>query len=268
MDESFDPLKCNEDLLSSPGCHMDYGKILKSHNTLDPTFMKSLFFPHFDCNCHQSPLPRWHARLTGGGGGPEVSGSISGRSRSVSPGVQPLPKHQLARWTCWHRHESWEPPAEKCPPQEVSHTYRWCLTCAGERRTLRDTTGAFVFVMHCATLMNWLCAGKYPQQLWILFCIHWCKWLKLLPHTSRANLSSTSCSPKRHPPVTSLFNHHQYQADVRHSLVRHYWLNQSVIRIVACKFPLTYNATNSFSCAYDHCFLCLQIISSPHIWQQ
>lgn len=28
MDESFDPLKCNEDLPSSPGCHMDYGKIL------------------------------------------------------------------------------------------------------------------------------------------------------------------------------------------------------------------------------------------------
>lgn len=27
MDESFDPLKCNEDLSSSPGCHMDYGKI-------------------------------------------------------------------------------------------------------------------------------------------------------------------------------------------------------------------------------------------------
>lgn len=26
MDESFDPLKCNEDLPSSPGCHMDYGK--------------------------------------------------------------------------------------------------------------------------------------------------------------------------------------------------------------------------------------------------
>lgn len=27
MDESFDPLKCNEDLSSSPGCHMDYGKV-------------------------------------------------------------------------------------------------------------------------------------------------------------------------------------------------------------------------------------------------
>lgn len=26
MDESFDPLKCNEDLPSSPGCHMEYGK--------------------------------------------------------------------------------------------------------------------------------------------------------------------------------------------------------------------------------------------------
>lgn len=33
MDESFDPLKCNEDLPSSPGCHMDYGKVLKSNNT-------------------------------------------------------------------------------------------------------------------------------------------------------------------------------------------------------------------------------------------
>lgn len=28
MDESFDPLKCTEDLPSSPGCNMDYGKIL------------------------------------------------------------------------------------------------------------------------------------------------------------------------------------------------------------------------------------------------
>ena len=28
MDETFDPLKCNEDLPSSPGCHMDYGNIL------------------------------------------------------------------------------------------------------------------------------------------------------------------------------------------------------------------------------------------------
>lgn len=29
MDESFDLLKCNEDLSSSPGCHMEYGKIPK-----------------------------------------------------------------------------------------------------------------------------------------------------------------------------------------------------------------------------------------------
>lgn len=27
MDETYDPLKCNEDLPSSPGCHMDYGKL-------------------------------------------------------------------------------------------------------------------------------------------------------------------------------------------------------------------------------------------------
>lgn len=26
MDEAFDPLKCNEELPSSPGCTMDFGK--------------------------------------------------------------------------------------------------------------------------------------------------------------------------------------------------------------------------------------------------
>lgn len=204
MDESFDPLKCNEDLPSSPGCHMDYGKILKSNNISHPTFMKSLFFPHFDCNCHQSPLPRWHARLTGGGGRPEVPGTISGHSRSVSPGVQLLPKHQLARWTCWHRHESWEPPAEKCPPQEV-YTCQWRLTCAGERRNYVTQQGPLCsscIVQHWWTGCT-LCTVKYPQQLRILFGIHWCKWLKWLPHASHANLISTSCSPKRHPPVIS-----------------------------------------------------------------
>lgn len=30
MDESFDPLKCTEDLPSSPSCHMDYGKITQA----------------------------------------------------------------------------------------------------------------------------------------------------------------------------------------------------------------------------------------------
>lgn len=128
-----------------------------------------------------------------------------------------------------------------------------------------------VFVQHWWTGCT-VCGVKYPQQLRILFCIQLCKWLKWLPHASHANLISTSCSPKRHPHVISLFNHHQYQADVWHSFVRHYWLNQSVIKIVACKFKIklnTYYATNSFSCDHsDHCFLCRQIISSPHIWQQ
>lgn len=32
MDESFDPLKCNEDLPSSPGCHMEYGEMLKQQD--------------------------------------------------------------------------------------------------------------------------------------------------------------------------------------------------------------------------------------------
>lgn len=34
MDESFDPLKCHEDLPSSPGCHMEYGKMPNYHNTI------------------------------------------------------------------------------------------------------------------------------------------------------------------------------------------------------------------------------------------
>lgn len=32
MEDSFDPLKCHEDLPSSPGCHMDYGT-KKNHIT-------------------------------------------------------------------------------------------------------------------------------------------------------------------------------------------------------------------------------------------
>lgn len=122
MDESFDPLKCNEDLPSSPGCHMDYGKILETNKT--SFFLFSFFLTAWWITSHR-PSFRWHARLTGGGGGPEVAGSVSGGSRSVSPGVQPLPKHQLARWTCRHRHKSRESPAENCPPQEVCADGHW-----------------------------------------------------------------------------------------------------------------------------------------------
>lgn len=45
MDESFDPLKCNEDLPSSPGCQMDYGKILiqKKKNSNNKTLLQPIF---------------------------------------------------------------------------------------------------------------------------------------------------------------------------------------------------------------------------------
>lgn len=43
MDESFDPLKCNEDLPSSPGCNMDYGKNSKPIRSHILYFVKQIF---------------------------------------------------------------------------------------------------------------------------------------------------------------------------------------------------------------------------------
>lgn len=46
MDESFDPLKCNEDLSSSPGCHMDYGKVPETVHLEDIVFSCVVFQSH------------------------------------------------------------------------------------------------------------------------------------------------------------------------------------------------------------------------------
>lgn len=43
--------------------------------------------PHINHEYYCWPLPRWHARAAGGGGGPEVTRVISGWCRSVSPGA-------------------------------------------------------------------------------------------------------------------------------------------------------------------------------------
>lgn len=124
MDESFDPLKCTEDLPSSPGCHMDYGNVLKT--TRRPFILLSFVKTYLMViTFHHHPFPRRHAGPAGSGGRPEVAGSVPGGSRSVSPGVELLPKHQLARWTRRHRHQSREPPAENGPPQEVCTHDLW-----------------------------------------------------------------------------------------------------------------------------------------------
>lgn len=135
MDESFDPLKCNEDLPASPGCHMDYGKILTRTRR-----GFSLRGGH-----HLLSSLRWPARPAGSGGGPEVATSVSGSSRSVSPAVQLLPKHQLARWTSRHRHKSWEPPAENCPTQEVRTDDLWSSDSRARSSLITCTASLFFF---------------------------------------------------------------------------------------------------------------------------
>lgn len=53
---------------------------------------------------HCGPSLRWHARSSGGGGGPEIPGVVPPWVRSVAPGVRLLPQHQLVGWTGQHCH--------------------------------------------------------------------------------------------------------------------------------------------------------------------
>lgn len=51
MDEAFDPLKCNEELPSSPGCTMDFGKKTLTHLTKYGLLMM---------NYHPAPATIYH----------------------------------------------------------------------------------------------------------------------------------------------------------------------------------------------------------------
>ncbi|XP_053283397.1 HMG box-containing protein 1 [Pleuronectes platessa] len=66
MDESFDPLKCNEDLPSSPGCHMDYDDMPELQEVEEDQRAPGLFqvragVSHQELSC--SPRTNWLTEL-------------------------------------------------------------------------------------------------------------------------------------------------------------------------------------------------------------
>ncbi|CAL9696849.1 unnamed protein product [Knipowitschia caucasica] len=66
MDESFDPLKCNEDLPSSPGCHMEYDDMPELQEVEEDQTSQNLFHvtpeqSHQGLSC--SPNTNWLAEL-------------------------------------------------------------------------------------------------------------------------------------------------------------------------------------------------------------
>uniref|UniRef100_A0A668S1P2 HMG box-containing protein 1 n=1 Tax=Oreochromis aureus TaxID=47969 RepID=A0A668S1P2_OREAU len=65
MDESFDPLKCNEDLPSSPGCHMEYDDMPELQEVEEDQRSPRLFqvgaVSHQELSC--SPSTNWLAEL-------------------------------------------------------------------------------------------------------------------------------------------------------------------------------------------------------------
>uniref|UniRef100_M4APT5 HMG box-containing protein 1 n=1 Tax=Xiphophorus maculatus TaxID=8083 RepID=M4APT5_XIPMA len=65
MDESFDPLKCNEDLPSSPGCHMEYDDMPELQEVEEDQRSQGLFqvgaVSHQELGC--SPNTNWLAEL-------------------------------------------------------------------------------------------------------------------------------------------------------------------------------------------------------------
>lgn len=66
MDESFDLLKCNEDLPSSPGCHMDYDDMPELQEVEEDQRSPNLFqvtpgVSHQELSC--SPNTNWLAEL-------------------------------------------------------------------------------------------------------------------------------------------------------------------------------------------------------------
>uniref|UniRef100_A0A1A8G7P8 HMG box-containing protein 1 n=1 Tax=Nothobranchius korthausae TaxID=1143690 RepID=A0A1A8G7P8_9TELE len=160
MDESFDPLKCNEDLPSSPGCHMEYDDMPELQEVEEDQRSQGLFqvgaVSHQELSC--SPNTNWLTELA------NIATSPQSPLLKDAPHMRSSPVHIFGSSNSLHSYA--RPPLASSAPNPSRGHFR-------ERRRVRASSesesGVFSMSSSFSDDEDMAWSHSWPSTTWHCF---------------------------------------------------------------------------------------------------